>query len=129
MLYANAFAYMIGILTKEGYNLVLCRNEIKCKYQCFPVIVGDICVNSMQYMGNYYAVTCFSEPYMVKYLCWCSSATECLDKSFQIQDENVVMGILIVEEKKVHCKGFVWLFGNVNHHQTYSLDSLNKTDS
>ena len=54
---------------------------------------------------------------------------EVCDKSFQIQDENVVMGILIVEEKKVHCKGFVWLFGNVNHHQTCSLDSVNKTDS
>ena len=54
---------------------------------------------------------------------------ELCDKSFQIQDENVVMGILIVEEKKVHCEGFVWLFGNVDHHQTSSLDSVNKTDS
>ena len=66
MLYANPFAYMIGILTKEGYYHVLCKFELKSKYQCFAVIVGDICLSSMQYMRNYYAMTCFSEPYMVK---------------------------------------------------------------
>ena len=54
---------------------------------------------------------------------------EVCNKLFQIQDENVVTGILIVEEKKVHCEGFVWLFGNVDHHETCSLDSVNKTDS
>ena len=66
MSYANLFAYMIGILAKEGYNNVLCKVELKCKYQCFAVIVGDLSVFSMQYMRNYYAMTCFSEPYMVK---------------------------------------------------------------
>ena len=66
MLYANPFAYMIGTLTKEYYNHVLGKVELKCKYHCFPVIFGDICVTSMQYMRNYYALTCFSEPYMVK---------------------------------------------------------------
>ena len=52
MFYANLFAYMIGILAKEGYNHVLCKVELKCKYQCFAVIVGDLCVFSMQYMRN-----------------------------------------------------------------------------
>ena len=66
MLYANPFAYMIGTLAKEGCNHVICKVEIKCKYQCFAAIVGDICVTSMQYMPNYYAITCFSDPYMVK---------------------------------------------------------------
>ena len=54
---------------------------------------------------------------------------EVCDKLFQIQDENVVMGFLIVEEKKVHCERFVRLFGDVNHHQKCSLDSVNKTGS
>ena len=66
MLYANPLANMIGFRAKEGYSYVLCKVELKCKYQCFAVIVGDICVTSMQYMRNYYAMTCFSEPYMVK---------------------------------------------------------------
>ena len=59
MLYANPFAYVIGILAKEGYNHVLCKVELKCRYQCFAVIDGDIFVISMQYMRNYYAMTCF----------------------------------------------------------------------
>ena len=66
MLYANPFAYMIGILAKEGYNRVLCKVEINCKYQCLAVIVDYICVISVQYKRNYYAMTCFSDPYMVK---------------------------------------------------------------
>ena len=54
---------------------------------------------------------------------------ELCDKSFKTQDKYVVMGIVIVEEKKVHSKGFIWFLGDVNHHQTGSLDSANKTDS
>ena len=53
---------------------------------------------------------------------------EVCGKLFQIQDENVVMCILIVEQKKVHYEGFVWLFGDVNHHHLCSLDSVNKAD-
>ena len=41
MLYANPFAYMIGILAKEGYNHVFCKVELERKYQCFAVIAGE----------------------------------------------------------------------------------------
>ena len=63
---------------QRGLQSCLMPIELKCKYQCFAVIVGDLCVFSMQYMRNDYAMTCFGEPYMVKWLYWCSSATEYL---------------------------------------------------
>ena len=102
MFYANPFAYMIGILAKEGYNHVLCKVELKCKYQCFAVIVGDLCVFSMQYMPNDYAMTCFSEPYMVKWLYWCSSATEYLFLGIK----KLIIAVFLTEnlEKKIFLK-------------------------
>ena len=57
---------------------------------------------------------------------------EVRDKSFEIQVEYVVMGILIVQEKKVHSEAFVWFFGDVfwrRESQTCFLDSANETNS
>ena len=54
---------------------------------------------------------------------------EVCDKSFKIKDEYLVTGILIVEGKKIQFGKSVLLLGNLYHHQTFSFNFANKTNS